>query len=302
MAPHNGLVHLKEYDIKDSNVELIGSDLDHKVKYASAATEPAWNDGHIGISPGLFIWRIENFAVVPVPKADHGQFFDGDSYIILHSQQVKPTDTAEEEKTKLIHDIHFWLGAHTSLDEAGTAAYKTVELDSFLHCTATQHRETQSNPSPQFTALFPRLTIRRGGVATGFRHVTATSATPDILTLLRIFKHPSATGRDAVVVYEVEPTWQSLDENDVFVLDTGVKIWVWQGSKCSPMEKAKAAQVVHEMRLAKRGEVEVLAQSESRAGVVVKLLGGTNEGEGVGALRAGRPIVEGRGGAGRGTR
>jgi gelsolin len=33
MAPHDGLVHLKEYDIKDSNVELIGSELDHKVKY-----------------------------------------------------------------------------------------------------------------------------------------------------------------------------------------------------------------------------------------------------------------------------
>lgn len=33
MPPHEGLVHLKEYDIKDSNVELIGSDLDHKVKY-----------------------------------------------------------------------------------------------------------------------------------------------------------------------------------------------------------------------------------------------------------------------------
>jgi gelsolin len=55
MAPHEGLIHPKEYDIKDSNVELIGSDLDHRVKYASAAIEPAWNDGKIGVEPGLFI-------------------------------------------------------------------------------------------------------------------------------------------------------------------------------------------------------------------------------------------------------
>jgi hypothetical protein len=41
MPPHQGLTHLKEYDIKDSNVELIGTEIDHKVKYNSAVTEPA---------------------------------------------------------------------------------------------------------------------------------------------------------------------------------------------------------------------------------------------------------------------
>ena len=45
MPPHEGLTHLKEYDIKDSNVELIGTSIDHLVKYNSATTEPAWNDG-----------------------------------------------------------------------------------------------------------------------------------------------------------------------------------------------------------------------------------------------------------------
>lgn len=39
--PHHGLTHLKEYDIKDSNIELIGTEIDHKIKYNSEATEPA---------------------------------------------------------------------------------------------------------------------------------------------------------------------------------------------------------------------------------------------------------------------
>ncbi|GLA61452.1 hypothetical protein AtubIFM55763_005987 [Aspergillus tubingensis] len=262
MPPHEGLVHPKEYDIKDSNVELIGSDLDHRVKYNSAATEPAWNNGSIGQEPGLFVWRIENFEVIPWPKERTGEFYNGDSYIVLHSYKVGD---------KLGHDIFFWLGSKTTQDEAGTAAYKTVELDEFLHGTATQHREIEQEPSEEFLGLFRHISIRSGGVRSGFHHVEP-EAPKEILTLLRVFKHPSV-GR-SIIVHEVEPTWQSLDENDVFVLDKGDKIWVWQGKNCSPMEKAKAAQVVNDMTLAKHIDVEVLSQLESRSRVIVDLLGG----------------------------
>ncbi len=276
MAPHEGLVHLKEYDIKDSNVELIGTDIDHKVKHNSAATEPAWNNGRVGVEPGLFVWRIEDFQVVPVPKERYGSFYEGDSYIVLHTYKVGSKDAPE----RLGHDIFFWLGAKTTQDEAGTAAYKTVELDEFLGGKATQHREIQVSPSEDFLALFPRLTVRRGGVASGFRHVED-APKDQVLTLLRVFKHPgAAAGRDTIVVHEVEPSFRSLDENDVFILDKGDKIWVWQGKHCSPMEKAKAAQVVHDMTLAKHVDVEVLAQSEARSRLVVKELGGDDDADG----------------------
>ncbi|KAL3961021.1 hypothetical protein ACCO45_006138 [Purpureocillium lilacinum] len=269
MAPNQGLVHPKEYDIKDSNVELIGSDIDHRVKHKSAASEPAWNDGRVGTSPGLRVWRIEDFQVVLWPEKRYGEFYDGDSYIVLHSYKVGSSDSG-----KLGHDIFFWLGAHTTQDEAGTAAYKTVELDEFLHGAATQHREVQSAPSDEFLALFPRVSIRKGGVRSGFRHVEEEAPKEPIRTLLRVFR--PGTG-PSVVVHEVPTSWESLDDGDVFVLDTGDKIWVWQGKGCSPMEKAKAAQVVHDMTLAKHIDVEVVAQAESRSRRVVALLGGTDE-------------------------
>ena len=276
MAPHNGLTHLKEYDIKDSNVELIGSDIDHRVKYASAATEPAWNNGVVGAREGLFVWRIEDFQVVPVPASDVGVFYDGDSYIVLNSYKVG------RDADKLGHEIFFWLGAHTSQDEAGTAAYKTVELDEFLQGSATQHRELQASPSSAFLALFPRrITIRRGGVATGFAHVDetveearATQARP--LLLLRVFKQPGARTDGGIVVHEVPAQSSSLDDGDVFVLDSGNTnhtVYVWQGRRCQPMEKLKAAELAQDLITpAHTGGVQVLAQDEGRSGIVARLL------------------------------
>ncbi|KAI1399725.1 putative actin-binding protein Fragmin [Hypoxylon fuscum] len=282
MAPHEGLVHMKEYDWRDSNVENIGTELDHKVKYNSAATEPAWQE--VGQAPGLYIWRIENFEIVPWPKDRYGDFHEGDSYIILYSYKVGNKDGEE----KLAHDVFFWLGSKTTQDEAGTAAYKTVELDEFLHGVATQHRELQKGPSDDFVALFSRIRILSGGIRSGFTHVETEEKPKDTLILLRIFKHPAAKRADSIMVYEVEPTWQSLDENDVFVLERNDKIWVWQGQKCSPMEKAKAAQVVHDMTIAKHVDVEVLSQTESRSRTVVAMLGGEDADR---PLTASRPIV-----------
>lgn len=278
MAPSHGLVHLKEYDWRDSNVALVGSELDHRVKHASAESEPAWHDGHVGKQAGLRVWRIENFEVIPWPETQYGQFFDGDSYIVLHSYRLGKED-ADDGPVKLGHDIFFFLGAHTSQDEAGVAAYKTVELDELLGGIATQHRELQASPSPEFVSLFPSgITVRKGGVRSGFRHVELNAdenAPPAEPTLLRVAR----LVRQQPVVVEVPASVSSLDDGDVFILDTTDpvdgkrKIWVWQGKGSSPAERARAAQVVHDMTLATHVAVEVVAQGvDSRAGLVVKAL------------------------------
>lgn len=46
----------------------------------------------MGKSPGLFVWRIEQFEVVAWPKEKYGQFHEGDSYIVLHSVKAGQTD------------------------------------------------------------------------------------------------------------------------------------------------------------------------------------------------------------------
>jgi len=52
---------------------------------------------------------------------------------------------------------HAHTHTHThAQDEAGIAAYKTVELDGFLAGASVQHREVQNHESKQFISYFPK--------------------------------------------------------------------------------------------------------------------------------------------------
>ena len=50
----------------------------------------------------------------------------------------------EPEEDELKYDVHFWIGKYSTQDEYGTAAYKTVELDTLLDDKPVQHREVET--------------------------------------------------------------------------------------------------------------------------------------------------------------
>ena len=97
-----------------------------------------------GSKPGVECWRIEAMKPVKQPSAD-GKLYTGDSYIVLHTW---------EQKGSTHMNVHFWIGAESSRDEAGAAALLTVELDQFLGDLPTQFRETQGSESNEFLQLF----------------------------------------------------------------------------------------------------------------------------------------------------
>jgi len=215
----------KTYNVEDSNIANLGTELEKNVKHAAAEKEPAWEKA--GGEVGLLIWRIEKFKVVAWPKAQYGSFYSGDSYILLNTYKLKDSE-------KLHHDIHFWLGGHTSQDEAGTAAYKTVELDDKLGGAAVQHREVQGYESPLFLGYFKdHITLLEGGVDSGFKHVEPEKYVPRLLH----FK-----GKKKVRVTQVDCVRASLNSADVFLLDCGLKLYQFNGAKCTPFERSKAAQ------------------------------------------------------------
>lgn len=215
----------KEYDWKDSNMALFGSDTEKKVKKESAESEPAWQGA--GSEVGLKIWRIVKFQVTDWEEDQYGEFFNGDSYIILNTYK-------EPEGDELKYDVHFWIGKQSTQDEYGTAAYKTVELDTFLDDKPIQHREVQGHESKLFKSYFDALTTLEGGADTGFKRVL-----PEAY-VTRLF-HVKKGANKKITCTEVPAKVGNLSSEDVFIIDNGLRIYQYNGSKCSADEKFKAA-------------------------------------------------------------
>ncbi|GFR87113.1 gelsolin [Elysia marginata] len=242
-----GLIKAKKYNWKDSNLALFGSDLERKVKKASAATEPAWDGA--GKDVGIQIWRIEQFKVCHWPKEDYGKFYSGDSYIILKTYKE---GTSEELK----YDLHFWIGKESTQDEYGTAAYKTVELDTLLDDLPVQHREVEGHESERFLSYFKSITTMKGGAKTGFRHVEPEKYKPRLLHFCGQRRH--------VDVKEVPLCKSRINSGDVFILDLGRKIYQWNGSGSNKDERFKAAGYCQELESERCGRAETEVLEESR--------------------------------------
>uniref|UniRef100_A0A2C9LNQ3 Actin-modulator n=2 Tax=Biomphalaria TaxID=6525 RepID=A0A2C9LNQ3_BIOGL len=219
----SGLIKPKEFDWKDSNLALFGSETETTVKKDSALTEPAWKDA--GKKVGLQIWRIVKFKVVAWPKEDYGKFYEGDSYIVLNTYK-------EEGGDQLLYDVHFWIGKYSTQDEYGTAAYKTVELDTLLDDVPIQHREVQGHESSLFRSYFPKIELLKGGADSGFKHVKPTEYRPRLLHF-----HGDKYG---VHIKEIARNRSLLDNSDVYILDMGLRLLQWNGKGSNKDERFKA--------------------------------------------------------------
>ncbi|CAD7974517.1 unnamed protein product [Amoebophrya sp. A25] len=191
-----------------------------------------------GQKVGLQAWRIESMKAVPWTQL--GQFYSGDSYLILSTIAVGKK-----------YDLFYWLGKESTVDEKGAAALKTVELDTHLGDVPVQYRECEGHESGPFLSLWkPYGGIRylSGGVASSFTHVEPENYVTKLLHV---------KGKRLCRVSEVEKSVKSMNEGDAFVLDAGLKLFVWKGKDCNKYEEQKACEVARAIRTERGSKPEV---------------------------------------------
>jgi hypothetical protein len=181
--------------------------------------------------------------------------------LILNTYRVKVDG---KETDKLGWDVHFWLGKESSQDEIGVAAYKAVELDDLLDDGPVQHREVQGAESPLFQSYFKGITYMEGGIASGFRAVKPDEYKP------RLFQVRQAS--KTVRAFEVPVKASSLDHGDTFILDAGLKIYLWIGAESSAFEKSKGGALAHNLVAGRQGKSKLISDVDDE---FWKTLGGT---------------------------
>ncbi|XP_019363628.1 PREDICTED: villin-like protein [Gavialis gangeticus] len=186
---------------------------------------------------GLQIWIIEKMKMVPLPEKAYGTFFEGDCYIILHNKKTSNGFTT---------DLHFWIGKDSSQDEQGAAAFYITQMDNQLGGSPVQHREAQGYESETFKSYFRKgIIYKRGGVASGFKHVETNVYNIKRLLQVKGKKHVSAT--------EVDLSWDSFNKGDVFLLDLGKVLIQWNGPECNNAEKSRGMALARSIRDGERG-------------------------------------------------
>lgn len=201
----------------------------------TSQTEKLVDDG----SGDLTVWRIQNFKMVEVPKSTHGQFFSGDSYVLLYSYGGNPA----AGKDHINHIIYFWQGSSSSTDEKSSAALHAKELDDSMGGTPVQVRVVQNKEPDHFLQLFKgRMIVHEGGCASGFKNLNDKDVyDTDGVSLFHVRGTNSLNTR-AVQVAEKS---SSLNSGDVFVLLTPDTMYVWEGKGSNVDEKKAGASIAH---------------------------------------------------------
>jgi len=236
----------KETASKDKAFETASKD--------SADNELAWKGA--GQKVGLQIWRIIKFKVVAVPKDEYGEFYDGDSYIVLNTY---------EKDGDLQFDIHYWIGKDSTQDEYSTAAYKVVELDTKLDNRPVQHKEVMNHESSLFKSYFDSMKIVKGGADSGSSEkVVEKSYETDLWVI--------AEGTMRKV-----RTTSSLKSENVYIIQGGPGgqlLYQWNGAKAPRKSKMVAAKVLQQFAKTRKEKVTtgVLEEKETSANHPVMML------------------------------
>ncbi|VDH98590.1 advillin [Mytilus galloprovincialis] len=188
------------------------------------------------------IWRIEKMNVVSVPKEQYGNFYKGDSYIVLSAIEIMgPTEGRLRACLQ---------NSSSDMDEAGVAAYKTVELDDYMGGGPVQHREVEGHESKLFMNYFkPKggMKYLEGGHASGFNHVEHKFRQ----RLLHV------KGKHHVRVTEAAGMqWSAMNHGDVFILDLGRVLFVWNGKEASVTEKRMGCKHASSLRDERAGKMK----------------------------------------------
>ncbi|KNC98336.1 uncharacterized protein SPPG_06729 [Spizellomyces punctatus DAOM BR117] len=189
----------------------------------------------VGRREGVTVFRIESLKPVILPDDLFGSFCVADCYIILHSvlKHDRQAWMYDDEGDAMEHKIWVWIGSEAEVDKRFCAAMFSTGLRNWIGAKGGVERVSDDDSSPTFLALF----------SDRFRTEDATEATESGLFVAEQKRYPlrlyMLCGNRDIRLRLRDPAFWSLKSDAVFLLDWGLEIFQWNGSKSSLHQRAK---------------------------------------------------------------
>lgn len=171
------------------------------------------------------IWRIVDFKKVAVDPTEYGQFYAGDSYIILYTYPVR---------NKEAHMIFFWQGTSSSINEKGTSALLTIELGDEIDKGNTKEVRVVMNQEPRhFLLVFKDSYVVHMGKADG-GGASETTKSSAVYQIHGASEHYCKCVQVDAVPNAFESTSRYIV---VGAAEDGRKLYTWAGKHSLPYEE-----------------------------------------------------------------
>uniref|UniRef100_A0AAY4C3L8 Villin-1 n=1 Tax=Denticeps clupeoides TaxID=299321 RepID=A0AAY4C3L8_9TELE len=199
------------------------------------------------------VWRIEDNELAPVDKKWLGHFYGGDCYLILYKYEVN---------NKFHYILYIWQGRHASTGELAASAYQAVAIDQKHNGEPVQVRVPMGKEPMHLMAMFKgkMVVYEEGSSREG-----STYTQPSV----RLF-HVHGTNEFNTRAIEVPARSSCLNSNDVFVLSTDSRCYLWYGKGCSGDEREMAKSLAD---IISKREKQVIAEGQEPSDFWVNLGG-----------------------------
>lgn len=222
-------------------IDEISEEVQKLITYNLDQPEPEFNSIKKD-QPTFLIWRIEKLKLKKWPEVQKGTFYEGDSFLILNL------------KSKDEMNAHVWTGKQSTKDEISFVNFKILQLDQKLGNNLVIYYESQGKESELFKSYFDFFTIIKGGVDSDLEQFQNEHYRPKLF-------HVHSKG-SKIQSREIGINKRNLDGGDVYLLDTGLKVFIWTGRKSNSFEKFHIGCLAQKIKDLRHNKVTIITLYE----------------------------------------
>ena len=225
-----------------TKIDIVNEEIQKLISYNFDEKEPEF-DSIKTDKPLLVIWKSVDLKLQKIPESNHGTFLNSEVYLILNIK-------SPEEKY-----AHIWTGRKSSKEKISYISFKVLQLDHKLENNCVILYESERNESELFKSYFKFFTILRDRIEEIHKSLD------DQQYKARLF-HVHSSGAN-IHSRQISINKKNIDTGDVYMLDIGVKVFIYIGKGSNSFEKFHLSCMVEKIKEVRQNKAIIISIDES---------------------------------------